>query len=253
MIQIGLAISPTAIAGGPVAVPSADPFAIAAWKAAFWASDPLWTPPAADASVNSWRDGGTEGKNATPKSGAGTGPLYRTSVAAFNNQPAIECNGTSQDLNTGNWASPIATGSDVTVVAIAKVGSTAATRLLWNDTGASVDTMWAGMDSTSYQMTRRNFGIIGSGPTNTNAHMWRGYWAATSGTCFIEIDGTSKGTGTAGSTAMNGLRMGAGYNGSETWWLGHFAFFGVKAGTLTAPELANFKAWATSFYGLTIA
>ena len=70
-----------------------NPFAVTSWHAAHWASDPSSTPPADGAPVpngTGWRDGSGDAR--APVQVFGT-PIYRASVATFNNRPAIELDG----------------------------------------------------------------------------------------------------------------------------------------------------------------
>jgi hypothetical protein len=87
-------------------------------RAAFWASDPAWTPPSEGGAVTAWPDRGTEGKDAVEKI---RDPLTYTSNG-INGKPAIVGNGTDQGLHTNQWDSPLE--QPFTIIAVAAAGST---------------------------------------------------------------------------------------------------------------------------------
>lgn len=215
---------------------SFDPLSIS-WTHAFWAEDPSWTPPSDGAALTSgWRNAGSHGGTAT---GTNT-PTYRSSYTNLNSQPAIEFDGTNDQLvqNTTGISQP----THVFVVG-------------WLDstTGASPTIL----DGWGARNLLRNLG-----PTNgvqmfagTSQTFSGGVWGdfamdalfnGASSECRVNGSALTIG-GTVGTQGLTGIDIG--WDGGSNFYKGAIAFLGVKAGALTTQERADLLDWARSHYG----
>lgn len=221
-----------------------DPLAIS-WKAAFWASDPLWTPPANGAGVSSWRDAGSEAKNLVQASGSEQ-PLFTVSVAALNDQPALtmDANVNFRDMQTATWDTSI-TGHVTWVV----VGNATITTF---DRAGMIASKTAGhfMGPNSGQWQFQRGDTQTGGTADFDGHLFYvSAGLAAGGT--MEVDGTQVASGTAQNEAMTGLFMGRRSSGAG-YFGGNVAFVGVYDGTLPSGDYDDLKQWASTFYGLTV-
>jgi len=228
------------------AAPVFDPFSLG-WEAAHWASDPGWTPPAADGAVDSWRDGAGNGHTVTQAT-SGKQPLYRTSVAKLNGKPGIDFDGVDDYLQTASFAmaqpiSAVIVASDYLV--------SGSYRYLWGS--GQPPGLWFRSDVTTGILQVFAGSIIGSPLVfDSDAHLWRGYYNGNSGAAAK--DGTSVTGDTYTYGIGGGYAIGAIGPGADRGWADvNVAFVGVYAGDVTAnPNWAAFKTWVTSFYGITV-
>lgn len=242
-LSLGLGRPAVVVAAGGV-----DILTAIAWKAAFWAEDPDWTPPADGAVVSSWRDAGSEAKNADAASAQ---PTYRASTAAFGNRPTVQFAG-SHSLTTANWTTAIGTATAVTWVVVASATATGATQqFISSNTNGSSD-HYLGVHSTNQWNMRRGGGGDRGGVTDTNPHLIVGVMAGSSGAGTIEVDGTLvKSIVGSGSSTLPGLCLGK--YPSTNFLTGHLAFAGVISGSISAGDRTLIEEWAADTYGLTIA
>jgi fibronectin-binding autotransporter adhesin len=170
------------------------------------------TVPAEGAGVSTWKNKGTLGATADfLASTSGTNPpTYTSSIAAFNNQPAITFNAATGKM----LANSVNYGNSVSVVYVGRIGTTKA-RLVSGGTqnwilgyhGGNMNTNYWGSNST------------GSGAADTNPHIWIS--GATSGSNILgyRFDGAGEtllptGSGSVAPTA--GLTLGGGWNVTTT-------------------------------------
>ena len=222
-------------AGGP------SPFPLAAWYAAYWAADPLWSHPANGAVVTAWRDGSGNGRDMTSTVGS---PLYRSAYAGLNNQPAIEFTATGGAAMTANFPTPLAI--PFSMVAVIYAPSVTGEYYWLGGTTASTWGISAGIkDGVGWMKTNdaQGLGAVGVGRHYLEAN-WNG---AESG---MYVDGVNCGTGrTLTGEALKCLWTGTGLfdqhaqSGAYT-----YAFVGLKSGVLTATESADMLAWAQATY-----
>ena len=220
-----------------------------AWKAAFWAEDPDWTPPSDGAAVASWRDAGSEAKNA--ESVGAAQPTYRASTAAFGSRPTVQFAGSPQSLTTVNWTTAIDAATAVTWVVVASAAASTNQVFIGSNTNASSDHYLSAHSTNQWNMFRGGSGDRG-GVTNTSPHLIIGVMNGSSGSGTIEVDGTLvKSIAGSGSATLPGVCLG---KFPETRYLiGHLAFAGVLSGSISAGDRTLIEEWAADTYGLTIA
>lgn len=201
-----------------------------------WLSDPLWTPPADGAAIDSFRNGGTVGGD--PGSSGAARSTYRASTAAMNGQPTAEFAGAQHaNVNIADIAQPfwiVTIGSAATGADQGFVGS-------GNATGR-----FAGVSSTN--RFALNLGAtLTSSPSfvNTGAARMVVYYA-NGASSQLTIDGTADATGNAGANGLSWFHLGSGFNGVATFGLyltGHIHYVGIfDTNPIALPEWSRFKA-----------
>jgi hypothetical protein len=221
-----------------------DPITSIPWHTVFWAGASGWSHPADGAAVAQWDDMSGNGRHATQATGTAQ-PLWRASVAALNNKPAIDF--VSADfLKTATWTA-VALPNSIVVIAHLR---TAAANLNFTDGFDSSHRAYVGTWSTSAWCLYAGAAVQGSAG-NTAAHLLVGL-TATSPNAALEVDGVVT-TGNAGSNTNNGLAIGCSFNSSGGFFAGEIAFVGFYAGDVRAhANWSGFEGWVTSQYGITI-
>lgn len=226
------------------AAASFNPLTAVAWKSAYWASDPLWTPPSAGGTVTSWRDGGSEGK---PLTNAFGGPLYRLTAAG--GKPSVEFNaGNFDGLVTANWGAQIASGTDRTFVAVVSLSAITNNRTILANLDNS-SPHWIGVNTSKWEVAKVS-PTSSVGNADTSLHLLTCVMSGS--TSPLQVDGTTVVTGGNNGAAMTGVRVGMKADGTS-FISGQVAFIGVLASAITAPDLATLKTGFGTLYGLTIA
>ena len=221
------------------------------WHSLFWAEG-------TDFQAQGYTDTDTvtNWPNETGETDAASSPAWPTFDASnpdLNGQPAVDfstSNGTR--IETANFSTP--PSYPISVVVIGKFGA-----------GSGLnDALFDGNDSTN-----RNSILIGSGSTwrifatsgtvqggtsDTNPHLFVGYFDGSTGNERLDVDGTTVTSGSdAGSAQLDGLRIGnlrAGTFSCE----GHIAMLGIYEGDITADgSWGDFTTWVEDHYGLSIA
>lgn len=217
-----------------------------------WASDPLWTPPADGGAVSSWRNGGTGTGDLAQGSGTKQ-PTYWASTAAFGNRPTVQGDGTD-DYLAATFGAAVSSFPYYVVCVFAKGKAANASEAIWDDVSPSGTgyALWTDTGASTWR-TAVTVNLTG-GTANTNPHM--AVVTHNGASSSIAIDGTSVASGSVGvvtdgatGVTLFAARGGATYNSS-----GHIALWLLFATDPTAQaEWATFKAWVTSFYGITVA
>ena len=245
---------------GPWPPDISNPLTAFGWYAAAWAEDPLWTPPDDGGAVSSWRNGGTLGTAFEQSTGAAQ-PTFRSAVAALNNRPAVDFDGTDDYLGvlsgvsvavahslvvigtsdavpsaTKSFIGTTSTGGDRLGIAatnnfVSRLGGTQVT-----STGGSGITVSA---NTPYLVSAYNNGSV---PASTIFVNGTNYTSASGGATLTTVDGVVLGASrSAVSTFSNYLD-------------GQIAFAGFYLGDIHAhPNWPAFKRWVASRYAFTVA
>jgi len=230
-----------------------NPLTLFPWHTAVWASDPLWTPPADGGSmVAGWRDGSGNGRTVNYSSGS---IVYRASTPALNGRPTV--NGTNFDglmiTNSFTGISP-----PITQVVIGQQTAHSAVNDEWIDAGTSglTDRMLIG-----YNAAASGWGIFSGtlpgltgGTADLNPHLFA--FPVNGSTGLLVVDGAvAIAPGTTGAGGFPITKLALFSNPSKSAPMkGHIAFAGLYRGDITAhPNWPAFKAWARTYYGLTIA
>jgi hypothetical protein len=212
----------------------------------WWASDPLWTPPADGAAVTSVRN--NSGGGDPTQASAGFKPLYRASVSQLNNKPAVEFDGTDDRL--------VVDITDVT----APFKAISIHRML----GTPVNTtnpLGTGGGSSGFTIAGTNVYAISNGTVvagttgrDTLAHSHRGRFAPSgSGGSDYWLDGVQEVTGGgAGSQNLTWFKVGC--SGATTTH-GRFAncqvvFQALYTDATSNTDLANLVADLEAFYAI---
>lgn len=221
------------------ATSSFDPLSIS-WAHAFWASDPSWSNPGDGNSVSSWRNAGSNGTAAAQATG-GNRPIYRSSYANLNSQPAVEFVSTdSLNVVTSAISQPnhvyvvLYHGSATGDRSVIDCG-TGNRHLLRLRTNSGTLQMFAGISVTP-----------GTAIGTASAQAAALYNGASS---TLRVNGQSHTGLSVGGQSLDDMRIGADQAGG-TPLIGAIAFLAVKNSALTAGELDDLDAWAQSTYGV---
>ena len=215
------------------------------WTHAHWAEGPefLALGLSNGAAVSNWPDeiGTADLVQATETKQ----PAYAATGGA-NSKPAIDPDG-------GDWLRVTYTPSiaqPVTVVVVGAMSTSASGELI---DGAVEDTGYINYISSGGGTFRMYAGAYITGPTgNTSPHLFMAYYNGASS--VLGVDG-SETSGNAGTAARNGVTVfGRGAPGNNENQSNPASFVGVFTGDVrTDPKWAQFKAWVTSHYGITVA
>lgn len=147
----------------PSSVALIDPMSVPA-LAFMWAEDPLWTPPAPNAGVPSWRNSGSVTGDPAQAT-ALLQPLYR--VSGINGHPVVEGDGTTQylDVDIADIASPYQ------ILLVAKLLTIASTRSIIGRGGTGASDGFGTSASSNWIMRGAGMSIIGDA-ADTNAHVF---------------------------------------------------------------------------------
>ena len=219
-----------------------DPFTMVAWHAAYWASDPGWTPPANGATVTSWRDGSG---NARTMSSAGglQPPTFRTTVAGLNNKPGVEYDGTDDRLHSATFT---AINPPYAMVAVFRPTVDGVDRYTLTSSNMSGGA-GVGINASSNWHLFAGADLVGTAVTAASHFLNTTVNGASS---TIRVDGVQVAAGNSGTPPAADRWMIATYaNGSAAYGKSTYGFVGFKIGALTGPEETGLLAWARSFYG----
>lgn len=227
-----------------------NPVTSVAWFAAYWAEGTEFDAEGySDGnSVDNWPD--EVGTNDLTNATAAEQPVFRSSVAALNNKPAIEDDGVDDHLDSPDFTDLTQPN---TIVIVGKVDGDLSQFQPFVD-AAPVDT--TGRHTVGIINTPIDW-IISAGTNqtgsaaDTNAHLFIATFDGVSST--LEVDGVEDIAADAGADTLGSLRLFHNFSDSTLRPLnGKIAFAGIKDGTLTAQEKADLEAWAADHYGITI-
>lgn len=222
------------------------------WHAAFWADDPAWSNPGDGVGVGSWRDYSGNSRTAT-QAVVGQKPIYRASVAALNNRAAVQGDGDNDIL----VSVAIGLTQPFTMVLIGSMVVTPTTGPF--PAGMTLGNNISGTDLIAmYRTTSGNFALFAGADAATiagddNVHGFRGLFNGASSA--LRVDGSGA-TGDPGSRAPSSDPInlfGSALSTDTTNNAGYIAFAGIYSGDVTADGgWTAFKAWALSYYGVTL-
>lgn len=222
---------------------SYNPLALT-WHRVIWADDSSWVNPGDGNAVAQWDDASGNSRHFT-QTDATKQPLFRSSVAALNNRAAVHFDGTN-DVMDGAFASMSQPWSAFAVVNLTKTASSTVF-----DVGGGSTTR--GLQTTSGSVWQLSYGItVSTGmAATTGGHVL--YTVANGTSSFLDLNGTSSALLDAGTSAANSPRLGARGTGPFEPLGGHIAFLGIKNSALSSTDLADLEAWASDYYGITVA
>lgn len=211
-----------------------DPLRSIAWRAAWWAGDPGWANPGNGNLVTTWTDGTGNGRNLT----TAAKPTFRSSVAALNNQPAVDFTAASKSLSVTDSL----TGGFSLVLIAVYTSVTGGNRYAF---GNFSDGFMFGYEGTINTWRLYN-GIDSAGvPPDTSAHFFAGF--VNGGSSKFIVNSTSV-TGSLPTSSYSALAINP-FFGS---FLGYVAWASVIAGDITSNgQWSTFKSWAATTYGVT--
>jgi hypothetical protein len=225
------------------AVTMTNPLTAITWDAAYWSEDPLWTPPANGAQIDSWRDGSGNSRDAV---NTGTNrPRYVVHDPLLNNRAAVFFNA----AGVQSLASPSFTRAQTFSVTMILSGANAVLNgRVFGAQNASVIQIFqsSGSQWTFFAGASDTVDICPSGGTIITAVF--------AGSSSKVLAGPTLYTAqVCGSNSLSGgLRIGGTSDGSSSTATCNVAFVGVYAGDITAnASWADFKAWARANYGVT--
>lgn len=245
-----MAVSRSAVAAaqafqGPIPFSGYNPLAAGLpWKAAFWAEDPLWTPPGDGSAVGWWRDGGSEGKGLVQATTTKR-PLYYESVAALNDRPAIKGDGSDDFMQTANWSSTLAQGWVSYIVG--SISGTSKVLVDGND-GTNRGLFWRDPDG-NWEIN--NGAILQVAGSDADAHVFAIVGSGASSS--IQAEGATLVSGNAGTNGLDGVTILANNAGTAaTCNAGYVAFVGyvdALSWLTNAAKFTTFTNWAIEHYG----
>lgn len=215
---------------------------------AFWAEDPAWTPPAADAEVLSWRNDGSNGTAATGTTG--TVPLYRTT--GMNGRPSLDFLGTDEilTLDAGSaLTNPVtyilaaswdAADSDKHRPIASGTGETSGAGRSLIDCGGFADTwrLWSGTP-------------LASGTGSTGIHVFTFVYGSSH---VLRVDGSTLTSGSDSGSNTHGDWWGIGGNVPKTggyYFNGDIAFFAAYDSDITGEDwFAGLESGLMTMYGI---
>lgn len=221
------------------------PFAIP-WSGAYWADDPSWAAkPANGGTLTTWRDGSPVALDLTA-SGSPT-PTWQQSVPLLNGKGGVVV---APGGIIGIGAGAPAPAQPVSTVFLGTVDANAG--------ASSANILSTGGGTTlSVQTGTANFGMFAGsnqfpGVGGIGAHGVRALFNGASSA--LNVDGGNNAT-SAGANADTAVRWLNSFTGATNQGGNfHIGFAGHFAGDVTTdPNWPIFRAWAASYYGLTIA
>jgi len=243
---------------GAAGVPSTsfNPLTSITWKMAAWASDPLWSNPGDGNAVASWRDGSGNSKDLTQSDNAKK-PTFNSSVAAFNNQAAVNFDETSDTMCSPQFTVATAPWTFVLIGLTERVGAPIADRwFVTGDNGSDGYTAGFGIYQTHWTMTQGTR-CDSAATWDNSTHLFR--MLGNSGSSVLAVDetavisGATTGTRHPAYVLLNDY-MWTAPDGTGNYINATVAFVGLYQGDITANgSWAAFKTWAGTTYGLTIA
>jgi hypothetical protein len=234
----------------PAAAPAAfNPLTDISWGKALWASDPLQTAPADGVALAAWRNGGTIVGDYAQATGSKQ-LTYRASVAALNSKPAFEASSAALQA----MATPAFTtvNAPYSLVVVARSDNNSGVRAKITGVGPGAE---LSLDPSSALYVYAGVGINAGSATST-WHSATSFFAAAlvaAGAAGKLIHGATTITGTPGTGGATMHTIGHQEPaGPDSYFDGHIVFAGLYLGDITADVRWNdFKAWVTSFYGVT--
>lgn len=229
---------------------SFDPLTAITWEAVFFAEDGDWMNPGDGNAVSQWDDASGNSRHASQVT-SGKRPIYRSSVAALNNKPALDFTRASQQsLSTASWT----LAQTLSYVAVANLDATAGENYLLHGGSAASPLIGDTNSSNKWQMYAGTTVRESAGAPDTAGHLFTWVYAGASSVAYL--DGTSiisgASPGTTGIAA--GLNIGKFATAETANWDGAIAFVGVYAGDITAhAQYANLKTFFAAHYNLTVA
>ena len=202
------------------------------------------------AAVSSWRNGGTLGTAFEQSTGAAQ-PTFRSAVAALNNRPAVDFDGTDDRLEI---TSGVSLAQPFSVVWIGTYDALTSARAVVGLNSASLNYR-VGTNATPNFSINATTALNGGTPVAGVGYMQRSYVNGASSA--ISVNGTSQASGNAGASALDQIILGTGRTAPSTY--GNFhdgptAFIGIIAGDITThANWPAFKRWVASRYGITVA
>lgn len=207
---------------------------------AVWASDPLWSHPGDGNGVSAWRNqsgGGNLGQG-TPENR----PIFRAATSTFAGRPTVEF--VSSDTLVTNIAT---INAAFKVLAVANL-TTNDSRVL--GTGADNQTSGGIGRSTGGAWAAVSFSALTGGTANGSPHVFRVVFNGASSS--IRVDGTLVASGSTGTPQMAVFQVGAGRAISNArFMVGHVAYMGIYAGSVSDSDLAVLETDLMAFYGIT--
>jgi len=182
-------------------------------------------------------------------------PTYRGSVAALNNRPAVDFDGTDDRLEITAGVS-LAQPFSVVWIGVVDSFSTHGGVLGFNSASASRRIFVASSGGNKFGLNATNNSFSTATYLTNNAYMVRTYVSGASSA--LSVNGTADALSTdPGSLAIDQLILGVGRLAPSTYTNfldGQTAFLGIFPGDITAsPRWPDFKAWCRIHYNIVIA
>jgi len=180
-------------------------------------------------------------------------PTYRGSVAALNNRPAVDFDGTDDRLEI---TAGVSLAQPFSVVWIGVPDTVAANRRIAGLNSAGTGQA-VGLTSTpNWSAQMGSAALTGGTPVADTAYMAR--FLLNNASSVIAVNGSAVATGTVnGTLAVDQIILGAGRTAPSTYAQfqdGKTAFLGIFPGDITThPRWPDFKAWCRIHYNIVIA
>lgn len=175
-------------------------------------------------------------------------PTFRSSVPILNDRSAIQGNAVNHNLQTGNRDNVVT--QTWTMVIIGNIAGANGQKTLVDGNDA---TNRGFIRSRSGPWSIDNGTIVDYTASDDDPHLF--YEVANGASTFLAIDGTSLGTGNAGTGGLDGVTIFSNYLGTaSTFSSGYIAFLAVFPDDATGDAgWADFIANLADYYGITMA
>ena len=208
-----------------------------------WVEDPSESPSPDDA-ISAWNDMGSNAKDWSAL--AGKEPLWKSSVAAFNGQPAMLFDGSNDWLSQAEGT--LTTSHTIVVVGAQTSGN--GTEYMLDGTGIRRISLGTVADSPD---TWRQYGGVTvddpTTPSDSDTHLFVAYFS--DGDSELLIDGISVHTSTVNVDDSSQVVIGGGTSGTANWD-GHIALVVRHDGDQRAAGwMAGFVSATKTHYGIT--
>lgn len=174
-----------------------------------------------------------------------TVPTYDASNSQLNNQPCVLFGLPNGNISVTSFVSnPSYSSPPLSIVVIGATGQSTSSFVGNGNYISKSSTVW----------TLSGGGTISGGTADNNAHLFVGQFDGTTGDNGdgLFVDGTQVADGSAGSTQITSLCIGA-YSSTLSRVNGPISLVGLWEGDVMAESWwADFESWVSSHYGITI-
>jgi hypothetical protein len=228
--------------------PSFDPETDITWHSLFWAEG---TDFVAQGYTNGDAVGTWPNETGETDATATTGATFTAADADLNSQPSVATT-VAANLQTAAFSSNPSYTSGVSIVVIGYVGEESNGVFFDGRVSTNRNNLWR--QFTLYKIFAGS-SVSSAVVATVGAKLMVAQFDGGAGSDSLVVNGTSILSGNAGAQTLTGASLATRFSkGATEASLGSWALFGVYEGDITVDgAYADFEAWVTSHYGITIA